>query len=314
MKQLPADGVPLPIDAPAASSFDAAPDARRTARLADYLALAKPRLNLLVVATSAAGYYLGAADLVDWRRMLQAVAGTALVAGGAAVLNQVYERDTDRLMRRTRMRPLPDGRVSPGEAGLFGVTVAAMGLALLAFGANLVAAVLAAATLVIYLNVYTPMKRRSSLSTLVGAVPGALPPLIGWTASHGSISLGGAALFAIVFLWQIPHFMAIAWLYRDDYGRAGFPMLPVIEPDGRSTGRHAIVYAALLLPVSLAPWLIGLSGSTYFAVAAVLGALLLGLAIRFGRSRTDRSARALFLASIAYLPLIWMAMIADKIS
>src|SRR5205823_6427547 len=160
------------------------------------------------------------------RRMLQAVGGTALVAGGAAVLNQVYERDTDRLMRRTRMRPLPDGRVSPDEAGVFGMTVAALGLALLAFGANLAAATLAAATLLIYLHVYTPMKRRSSLATLVGAVPGALPPLIGWTASHGSLSIGGAALFAIVFLWQIPHFMAIAWLYRDDYGKAGFPMLP----------------------------------------------------------------------------------------
>ena len=185
--------------------------------------------------------------------MAQAVAGTALVAGGAAVLNQVYERDTDALMRRTRARPLPDGRVPPADARIFGLALAVGGLALLAARANCLAAALAVATLVVYLIVYTPMKRRSPLSTLVGAVPGALPPLIGWTASHGSLSLGGAALFAIVFLWQIPHFMAIAWMYRDDYGKAGFPMLPVIEPDGRRAGRQAVLYAAALLPVSLVP-------------------------------------------------------------
>jgi protoheme IX farnesyltransferase len=245
--------------------------------------------------------------------MLPAVGGTALVAGGAAVLNQVYERDTDALMRRTRMRPLPDGRVSPDEARLFGLAVAILGLAMLALGTNLLAASLATATLVVYLTVYTPMKRHSPLATLVGAVPGALPPLIGWTASHGSLSAGGAALFAIVFLWQIPHFMAIAWLYRDDYGKAGFPLLPVIEPDGRRTGRQAVLYAAMLLPVSLVPQVIGLSGPIYFGVAAALGVVLLGLSIRFARSRTDRSARALFLASIIYLPLIWIVMIWDKL-
>jgi protoheme IX farnesyltransferase len=165
---------------------------------------------------------------------------------------------------------------------------------------------------VIYLIVYTPMKRRSSLATLVGAVPGALPPVIGWAASRGTLSSGGAALFAIVFLWQIPHFMAIAWLYRDDYRMAGFPMLPVIEPDGRRTGRQAVVYAAALLPASLIPTLIGLSGAAYLVTAAALGTILLGLSIRFARSRSDHSARALFLASIIYLPLIWLAMIVNK--
>ena len=213
---------------------------RTSARLADYVALTKPRLNLLVVATSAAGYYLGATRALDLWPMAQAVAGTALVAGGAAVLNQVYERDTDALMRRTRTRPLPDGRVPPTDAGIFGLALALGGLLLLAARAGMLAALLALATLIVYLVVYTPMKRRSSLSTLVGAVPGALPPLIGWTASHGSLSLGGAALFAIVFLWQIPHFMAIAWMYRDDYAKAGFPMLPVIEPEGRRAGRQAV--------------------------------------------------------------------------
>ena len=245
--------------------------------------------------------------------MAQAVTGTALVAGGAAVLNQVYERDTDALMRRTRMRPLPDGRVAPNDAAVYGAVLAAAGLALLALRANGIAALLALITLVVYLIVYTPMKRRSSIATLVGAVPGALPPLIGWTAAHGTISVGGWTLFAIVFLWQIPHFMAIAWLYRDDYRKAGFPLLPVVEPDGRRTGRQAVVYAAALLPVSLVPTLVGLSGVVYFGIASILGAALLCLAIRFARSRTDTSARALFFGSITYLPLIWIAMIANKL-
>jgi protoheme IX farnesyltransferase len=281
---------------------------RTSTRAADYITLTKPRLNVLVVATSAAGYYLGASSGPAVWPMAQAVAGTALVAGGAAVLNQVYERDTDALMRRTRMRPLPDGRVPAADARIFGLALAACGLALLAARANLIAAALAAATLAVYLIVYTPMKRHSPFATLIGAVPGALPPLIGWTASHGSLSLGGAALFAIVFLWQIPHFMAIAWLYREDYGKAGFPMLPVIEPDGRKTGRQAVLYAAALLPASLVPGAIGLSGWPYLVIALVLGIALLWLSVGFARARSDRSARALFFASIAYLPLLWVAM------
>jgi protoheme IX farnesyltransferase len=288
---------------------------RTSTRAADYFALTKPRLNFLVVATSAAGYYLGAprdAGGLDLAAMASAVAGTALVAGGAAVLNQVYERDTDALMRRTRTRPLPDGRVASAEATVFGLGLSAGGLALLAMRANLAAALLAIATLVIYLIVYTPMKRWSPLSTLVGAVPGALPPLIGWTASHGGVSLGGASLFAIVFLWQIPHFMAIAWLYRDDYGKAGFPMLPVVEPDGRRTGRQAVIYALALVPVSFVPALVGVSTLPYCAVALALGIALLWLAIRFAAARDDRSARHLFFGSITYLPLLWIAMIVTK--
>ena len=246
--------------------------------------------------------------------MAQAVAGTALVAGGAAVLNQVYERDTDALMRRTRARPLPDGRVPPTDAGIFGLALALGGLLLLAARAGMLAALLAAATLIVYLVVYTPMKRRSSLSTLVGAVPGALPPLIGWTASHGSLSSGGAALFAIVFLWQIPHFMAIAWMYRADYAKAGFPMLPVIEPEGRRAGRQAVLYAAALLPASLVPDCHRPERNTVSRDRDSRSALvLLWLAVRFARARSDDSARTLFLASIAYLPLIWIAMIWDKL-
>jgi protoheme IX farnesyltransferase len=282
---------------------------RRSSVLADYVALAKPRLNLLVVATSAAGYYLGSPVAPRVMPMALAVGGTALVAGGAAVLNQVYERDTDALMRRTRMRPLPDGRVAAPDARLFGAVLAAAGVALLASAANALATLLAVATLVIYLVVYTPLKRRSAAATFIGAVPGALPPLIGWTAAHGAMQIGGWALFAIVFLWQIPHFMAIAWMYRDDYRSAGFPMLPVVEPDGRSTGRQAVIYSALLLPASLTPTLAGVAGWTYFWVALVLGSALLGLSIRFATRRTQPSARALFFGSITYLPLIWTAMI-----
>jgi len=307
-------------DAPVVSTANVVgvTERRSPALLADYLALTKPRLNFLVVATSAAGYYLGAAarpDLLSLSAlgpMTVAVAGTALVAGGAAVLNQLYERDTDAMMRRTRLRPLPDGRVAPSDARAFGFALSAIGLALLAARANLLAAALALATLVIYLTIYTPMKRRTSLATLVGAVPGALPPLIGWTASHGDVSVGGAALFAIVFLWQIPHFMAIAWLYRDDYSKAGFPMLPVIEPEGRRAGRQAVIYAAALVPVTLVPALVGVSGLIYAGIALVLGVVLLALAIRFAMTRSDQSARALFLGSIVYLPLLWIAMIANR--
>ena len=280
--------------------------------LGDYLSLTKPRLNLLVVATSAAGYYLGSPGDPTLGAMAQAVAGTALVAAGAAVLNQLAERDTDAMMRRTRTRALPDGRVRPVDARLFGVVLSAGGLALLATHTYLAAA-LALTTLLIYLAVYTPLKRRSPLSTLVGAVPGALPPVIGWTAAHGSISAGGLALFAIVFLWQMPHFMAIAWMYRDDYGKAGFPMLPVIDPSGKRAGRQAVLYAAALLVASIAPGVTGISGSGYVAAAIVLGVALLLLAIRFATKRTDVSARHLFLGSIIYLPVLWIAMIANRL-
>jgi protoheme IX farnesyltransferase len=295
----------------------------------DYLDLTKPRLNALVVASSAAGYYLGAQTArelstvpglgalrmssgIDAGLMAQAVAGTALVAGGAAVLNQVYEHHTDALMRRTRLRPLPDGRIALADARTFGVVLSASGLLILATRANWLAAALALLTLMVYLAIYTPMKRRTSFATLIGAAPGALPPLIGWTASHGSIGWGGATLFTILFLWQIPHFMAIAWLYRDDYGKAGFPMLPVVEPNGRRAGSQALLYAAALVPVSLLPAFVGVSGKSYGAVALLLGIALTILAFRFARTRDDDSARALFLGSITYLPLLWVAMIASR--
>ena len=289
------------------------PVAHADSVLADYIALTKPRLNVLVVTTSAAGYYLGATGPLVVLPMAAAVIGTTLVAGGAAALNQVSERETDALMRRTRTRPLPDGRVTPSDARTFGVLLSAAGLILLTVFSSWLAALLALATLVTYLFIYTPLKRRSPIATLVGAIPGALPPLIGWTASHGSIALGGLSLFLIVFLWQIPHFMAIAWMYRDDYGAAGFPMLPVIDPTGTRAGHQAVGYAAVLLPISLVPTLVGLSGLVYAAVALVLGIALLVLAVRFSRARTDAAARRLFLGSLIYLPLIWIVMIANKL-
>jgi len=292
-------------DAPAT----VAPLLLRRTPFADFVELTKPRLNMLVVATSAAGYYLGAPGAPHLVPMAQAVAGTALVAGGAAVLNQVYERDTDALMRRTRNRPLPDGRVTPKDARAFGLVLALGGLAMLVVATNLLATALALATLATYLIVYTPMKRRSPAATLVGAVPGALPPLIGWAAARGSLDGGGWALFAIVFFWQIPHFMAIAWLFRDDYQKAGFPLLAVVEPDGRRTGRQALLYAVFLVPVSLVPVYAGISGALYLWTALALGSALLVLAFQFARSRTQTSARWLFFGSIAYLPLIWAAMI-----
>ena len=289
------------------------PVAHADSVLADYIALTKPRLNVLVVATSAAGYYLGANGPLVLLPMAAAVIGTTFVAGGAAALNQVSERETDALMRRTRTRPLPDGRVTPSDARTFGVLLSAAGLILLTLFSSWLAAALALATLVTYLFIYTPLKRRSPIATLVGAIPGALPPLIGWTASHGSITLGGLSLFLIVFLWQIPHFMAIAWLYRDDYGAAGFPMLPVIDPTGTRAGNQAVGYAAALLPVSLVPTLVGVSGLIYAIVAVVLGIALLVLAIRFASARTDVSARRLFFGSLIYLPLIWIVMIIAKL-
>jgi protoheme IX farnesyltransferase len=278
----------------------------------DYVALTKPRLNVLVVATSAAGYYLGATSAVSASAFAATVAGTALVAGGAAALNQVYERDTDALMVRTRMRPLPSGRIAPADARVFGVVISLAGLLLLTTFSTWLASLLALATLLIYLFIYTPLKRVSPAATIVGAIPGALPPLIGWVASHGSIALGGLSLFLIVFFWQIPHFMAIAWMYRGDYAAAGFPMLPVIDPDGRRAGRQAVGYAAALLPASVIPTVADLSGIVYGGVAVVLGAVLLALSVRFAGARTTATARHLFFASLVYLPLIWIVMIADK--
>ena len=283
------------------------------ARVGDFVALAKPRLNLLVVVSAVAGYVMAGGEAGDVVRVLCVALGTGLVAGGASAFNQILERTPDGLMRRTRTRPMPDGRLTTGEAALFASVVASAGLVVLTLGANLLSAAVAFATLATYVGVYTPLKRISSVATVVGAIPGALPAVIGWAAAEGALSRGAWVLFAIMFLWQLPHFLAIAWIYREDYARAGFPMLPVIEPDGRSTARQAVIYATSLLPVSLAPTLVGMAGTIYFAGALVLTLIFVALAVRFGLSRSVADARRLFFGSIIYLPVLWMLMIADRI-
>jgi heme o synthase len=281
-------------------------------RTTDLVALAKPRLNLLVVVSAVAGYVMASGDTRDVWRLLCLVAGTGFVAGGASAFNQIIEREPDGLMLRTRLRPMPDGRLPARDAWIFGAVLTVAGLAILALGANLLSATVAFATMASYAVVYTPLKRRSSYSTVIGAIPGALPPVIGWAAALDELSQGAWVLFGIVFLWQLPHFLAIAWIYREDYARAGFPMLPVIEPDGRSTARHAVIYSLALVPLSLAPSLIGMTGPIYFAGALVLSLLFAGLALKFATTRSIPDARRLFFGSITYLPLLWILMIADR--
>jgi heme o synthase len=295
------------------TSADSVPLSATHTRSADLVALAKPRLNLLVVFSAAAGYVMAGGDAHDLRRVLSMVVGTGLVAGGASAFNQVLERKQDALMRRTRSRPMPDGRLTIRDAIVFASVLTVLGLGILLLGANTLSALVAVVTLATYTVVYTPLKMYSSFATVIGAIPGALPPVIGWAAAEDALSRGAWVLFAIVFLWQLPHFLAIAWLYREDYARAGFAMLPVIEPDGHSTGRQAVIYAVALLPVSLAPTLVGMAGSVYFVGALALTCLFVALAFRFGITRTMGDARRLFFGSIIYLPLLWILMVADRV-
>ena len=287
--------------------------ARSAYRPANYVTLAKPRLNLLVLLTTAAGLYLASPGGVALPVLVHTLLGTALVAGGAAALNQVWERDTDALMRRTRTRPIASGRLRVSEGLVFGVGLSAAGLVELAVWVNPISAGVAALTLGSYVLMYTPLKRRTSFATLVGAVPGALPPVIGWVAATGSLTPPAFVLFGIAFFWQMPHFLAIAWLYRDEYEAAGIPLLPVLEPDGRRTGRQALLYGAALLPVSLLPPLVGLAGGFYLVVATVLGLTMIGLSAGFARDRSNPAARRLFLFSIIYLPLLWGTLVADRL-
>ena len=295
-----------------AAPYDAA-SAHTAARSrgADFVSLTKPRLNSLVLVTSATAYFLADGHLLPWSTLFHTLMGTALVAGGASALNQHWERDTDRLMRRTRLRPLPDARLHPQDALWFGIALSAAGLAQLTLGVNLVAAAVAALTLLSYVLLYTPLKLKTSLSTVVGAVPGALPAVLGWAAATSSVSAGGWILFGIVFMWQMPHFLAIAWLFREDYANAGFPLLPVIEPDGRSTGRQTVLYAAGLLPVSLLPMAVGMASAYYVVGAITLGAVLMVLSLEFAASRSMPAARRLFYGTILYLPLLWIVLLAD---
>lgn len=280
-------------------------------RIADFLALTKPRLNSLVVATAGVGYYLGAAAAPDLGAALHVLVGSALVAGGAAAFNQVAERDLDEVMQRTRLRPMAAGRLTPVEGRLFAATLSVAGLVELLLRVNALAAAVALATLVSYAGVYTPLKRRTSWATLVGAVPGALPPVIGWTAARGALTVEAWILFGIVFLWQLPHFHALSWLYRDDFARAGLPLVATRDPDGRRTAMHALLFTAALVPLSLTPTLVGMTGPRHAVVAGGLGALFLALAVRFLARPSKTRARALFAGSLAYLPLFWLSLLVE---
>ena len=283
-------------------------------RVADWITLAKIRVNTLVVATTAGGYYMATPGDVDLARLAITCVGTALVAGGAAAFNQVSERDTDALMDRTRNRPVAGLRMSPLEGRIVAAVLSAAGLGILGAAVSLLAMWVALATLFSYVLCYTPLKRYTSFSTVVGAVPGALPPMIGWAAARGSIDeLAGWSLFFIMFIWQLPHFLAIAWIYREDYGRAGLPMLPVIDHSGAMTGRQMALWAATLVPVSVMPTVVNLADQTYGIGVLILGLMQFALTIRFAWSRTKANARVVFYASIIYLPLLWALMALAKL-
>ncbi|MCB0711650.1 MAG: heme o synthase [Ignavibacteriae bacterium] len=284
---------------------------KTSSRLLDYIELTKPRLTLLSVMTTLAGYYLGARGDLSLLPLLSTLAGTFLVGAGCAAFNMMIEVQQDALMKRTLNRPLPAGRVSSREALVIGLLLTIIGLVWLALSANLLAALVAAATFVSYVFLYTPLKRRTTLNTIVGAVPGALPPMIGWAAATGTVEIGAVALFALVFFWQMPHFLALAWMYRKDYARAGYRMLPLVDPEGDTTSRQILLYVAALLPVSLIPTLVGISGSVYFFGAVLLGLIFLWLSFRFALTRENRAAKAVFHFSLIYLPILLLAMAID---
>jgi protoheme IX farnesyltransferase len=274
--------------------------------------LFKMRLTILVLLTTFVGFDLGWRGPMDLGLMLHTMLGTALLAAGASALNQLLERDYDAKMRRTRDRPLPSGRITPEAALLIGGVCAGAGLICLALTVNPLTAWLGALTLASYLFVYTPLKRITTLNTAIGAIPGALPPLMGWTAARGEVTGEGWSLFAILFFWQLPHFLAIAWMYREDYARAGFVMLPVIDPTGARTGKQALSHTLGLLPVSLCPFIFGLAGPVYLAGALALGAGFLWCAWQFSRRISVAGARRLFYASILYLPLLLSLLVINK--
>ncbi len=281
-------------------------------RIAAYLELTKPRITFLIVLTSAAGFALATRGPLDYKYLLSSMFGIALLSSGIATLNQYMERDLDGLMRRTAGRPLPSGKLLPWEALLFGVGLTALAEMYLTVLVNPLSALLGLTVIAGYLFGYTPLKTKTSLSTLVGAFPGAVPPLIGWTAARGELGVEAWVLFAILFLWQFPHFLAIAWMYREDYSRAGILMLPVVEPNGRVTAQQIVVYTLMLLPVSLLPTMLSISGKAYLGGAFVLGLVFLYFSVRAAFSKSNQQARQLLLASVLYLPLLFILMVLDR--
>ncbi len=282
-------------------------------RAADFFALTKPRMVLMILVTTCVGFYLGSSGVMDTLRLLHTLLGTALAAGGTLALNQFLEREVDAKMARTRLRPLPEGRLQPREALTFGTIVVVAGLLYLGLTVNAVCGLVTAFTVVSYLFVYTPLKQRTPFCSVLGAIPGALPPVTGWVAVRGDLGPGAWVLFAILFLWQLPHSLAIGWLYRADYARAGIRLLPVIEPDGCSTGRQIVSNCLALLAVGLLPTLIGLTGSVYFLGARVLGTGLLVCGILLAVSQSAADARRLVFASLVYLPALLVLMALNKV-
>lgn len=282
----------------------------------DYIALTKPRITWLILMSTGVGYFFGmrGASLwnLNWWSLLHTILGTGLIASGTAALNQWSEREADRRMRRTSDRPLPAGRLSPGRALAFGAALSVAGFAELVLAVNFLSGLLGVLTLASYLFVYTPLKQRSWLSTTVGAFPGAMPPMIGFAAASGTLTAEAWVLFAILFLWQFPHFYSIAWMYREDYARAGIRMLPVVEPDGESTARQIVLYAVALIPVSLIPGLLGMSGRFYLIGALALGLWFLYSGVRVAFDRTILRARSVLLVSVIYLPLLYGLMVLDR--
>ncbi len=297
-------------NSPQTASLDAP---RTSVRLSDLAEMTKPGITLMVVLTAGLGFLLAGGETFSFLLLVYTLLGTGLVSGGASVLNHVIERETDALMQRTANRPLPTGRMDPDVALLFGVAVAVAGLLVLYLAANPLTALLGAAALAGYVFVYTPLKRVSSLATIIGAIPGAIPPMMGWSAVRNEIDLAAWGLFGLLFFWQMPHFLAIAWLCREDYAKGGFPLLTVNDPDGTRTARQAVLWGAALIPVSLLPSVFGLMGGLYFAGALVLGLVYLAFGIGFARSRSTPRARWLMLASILYFPAVLLVMLLDRV-
>ncbi|HZT81391.1 MAG TPA: heme o synthase [Gemmataceae bacterium] len=287
------------------------PAAPARSRAADYVALCKPRVAVLVLFTVAAGGLLASNGRPDWLLLLHTVLGTGLVAAGTSALNQLLERRTDALMRRTENRPLPAGRLHAAEVLAFGGALAAVGLTYLLAAAGPWPAAVCGGTFLLYVFVYTPLKRVTTFNTVIGAVPGALPPVIGWVAVRGSLGEEALALFLIVFLWQVPHFLAIAWIYREDYGRAGLRMLPVADPDGRATGRRMVSWSLALLVASVAPVVIGVAGAFYLVGALALGVAFLCCAAGFKMEAGTPQARRVLRASLLYLPALFALLVLD---
>lgn len=282
-------------------------------RLSAYIELTKPRIAFMLVLTSAAGFYLGNTGSFDWALFSNAMIGIALLAFGVASLNQYLERYTDILMTRTAERPLPSGRLSANEALIFGILQCLVAEIYLASLVNLLTATLGIVVILGYVLIYTPLKTRSSACTAIGAIPGAMPPLMGWTAATGDITIAAWSLFVIQFLWQFPHFLAIAWMYREQYAKAGILMLPVLEPEGRITARQIVSFAFMLLAASLAPFFLGFAGVIYLAGASILGIWFFAESIRFAVRRTNEIARRLLLVSVVYLPLLFLLLVLTKI-